>query len=475
MPDTQTPAVDVTGLPAAHRRLVDERLGVIRRLVDYPMPPWFPPALVTRGADVANSLDPQHWHADRAAIGASFHDPAGAGVAAIGEAVERYCGNYVPTGLLHGSYSSLTAQGHRVLDPESIVLFSAEQYATPGFPFVPFTRDLDVLWTVGRDLHDDGPCLLPASLVYCNVHVSPTRAAEPATNGLVYAGIAAGPDRWFAEASALEELVERDATALWWHSGAAPEGLDVDDDPRLVSALAVRDVPARVGYHFFTIPTRFDTAVVGCLLHDRTLDVVGAGFACRPDPGEAALKACAEAIGTWFYSTGILDPDGAIWQAIAAGALDPRAYKPYRADRRYLDDFRPDYRDVIDLGAQMQYHLDPRTRPLVARIIQTPRRRSLPAPTPAAVGQDPAVRRSRLLADLAHHQMRAYAVDVTTPDIAGVGLHVARVITPDLTTNAPAAAPYLGGDRIRTEAHRLGLVDGPLREDDLVRAPMPHV
>lgn len=466
--------MDLDGLPAAHRRLVDEQLGLVRRLVDYPMPPWFPQGLITRGADVANSLDPVHWHADRAAFGATFGDPIGAAVAAIGEAVERYCGNHVPTNLVRGSYAELLRRGHRVLDPTSIVLFSAEQYHTAGFPFVPFTRDLDVLWAPGEDLHDGSPCLLPASLVYCNFHWSPDRTTEPRTNGLVYAGIAAGPDRTFAETSALEELIERDATALWWHSGASPRGLDVSGDPRLTAALAVRDGANRVDYHFFEIPTAFDTQVVGCLLEDRELQIVGAGFACRSDPGEAALKAAAEAIGTWFYSTGILDPDGAIWQAVAAGGLDPRAYKPYRADRRYLDDFRDDYRDIIDLGAQMQFYLDPRTRSLVTRITDPDVRIPLAAP-PTSTNREPAVRRARLLDGLAEQGMRAYAVDVTTPDIARVGLHVSRVLTPDLTSNAPASAPYFGGDRIRTEPHRLGLVPAPLREQDLVRAPIPHV
>jgi hypothetical protein len=37
-----------------------------------------------------------------------------------------------------------------------------------------------------------------------------------------------------------------------------------------------------------------------------------------------------------------------------------RFVKPFRADRRYLDDYRADLRDVVDLMCQLQIYLDPR-------------------------------------------------------------------------------------------------------------------
>lgn len=463
--------------------VLDERFGIVRRIVDYPMPPHFPQSLITRGADVANSLDPTHWHTDRAAIGTAFDDPERAEAAALGEAVERYCGNHVPADLRRASYTELCRRGVPALDPSSIALFSAQQYATPGFPFVPFDTDLQIAWAEGVDLHTAQPCLVPASLVYCNYHWGPARSAEPRTNGLVYAGVAAGPDTAFAQASALEELIERDATAVWWHSGAEAVGIDVADTPRVVAALAGSPESApgsadgRVDYHFFAIPSAFGAHVVGCLLHDREREIVGAGFACRLDAVDAALKAAAEAIGTWFYSTGILDPAGAIWEAIEAGGLDPRAYKPHRRDRRYLEDFRDDFRDIIDLGAQMQFYLDPRSHVHLRRML-SPRRHtglgSLVAQGPGSAATAPE-RRAHLLGELRRRGMRAYAVDLTTHDVRRAGLRVTRALTPDLYTNAPAAAPYFGGDRLLREPHEQGWVAAPLREADLVRAPIPHV
>lgn len=456
---------------ADYARLVDPRTGLIRRIVDFPMPPQFPRGLIARGADVANSLDPRTWHADRAAVGSAFHDARAAELAAIGEAVERYCGNFVPEGLRRASYTELREEGTAAVDPSRLTLYSARQYATPGFPLVPFTRDLPVRWVPGHDMADGTPTLVPASLVYCNYHWGERKHTEPRTNGVIYAGIAAGPDRAFAESSALEELVERDATAVWWLSGAPATGIDVSGSAAVQQALVTAAQDPAIDYHFFAIPTGFDAAVVGCLLDDTDNQIIGAGFACRTDPEAAALKALSEAVGTWFYSTGILDPQGSIWAAIEAGALDARAYKPHRADRRYLDDFRADYRDVIDLGAQMQFYLDPRARVYAERMYA-------PASTVALTGLErwePRDRRAHYLEQITARGMRAYSVDVTTPDVAAAGLHVARVVVPELYTNAPASLPYLGGTRLYEEPAERGWLPAPVSEDALFLAPIPHV
>lgn len=464
------------GAPAAPtdpERLISQRFGPIRGIVHFRMHPRLPASLVSIGADVANSLAPTAWHADRAAVGAAFDDPEAARMAAIGEAVERYCGNFVPTGLRRASWEELRAEGTAALDPDELVLYSARQHATPGFPLVPFTRGLRVRWVPGEDMATGAPTLLPASLVYCNYYWGFRATTEPRTNGVIYAGIAAGPDRAWAEGAALEELIERDATAIWWHSGAPATGIDVSASPALQRALSPADGGDIVRYHFFRIPSVFDAPVIGCLLDDRELEIIGAGFACRGDATSAALKALSEAVGTWFYSTGIMEPDGAIWAAIHAGALDAQAYKPHRPDRRYMDDFRPDFRDVIDLGGQMQIYLDRRMRVHAERVLAPPATvplASLPQHHAAA-----ADRRERYLAQLSARGFRAYSADVTTSDVRRTGLRAARVIVPGLYTNAPAALPYLGGARLYEEPAAMGWLPRPLTEDDLVMAPIPHV
>ncbi|GAA3246929.1 hypothetical protein GCM10020256_74840 [Streptomyces thermocoprophilus] len=63
--------------------------------------------------------------ADPAAFGTSWESAEAAQQAAVGEAIERYCGNYVdPARLICGSFASLTARGLNVVDPATLVLYS---------------------------------------------------------------------------------------------------------------------------------------------------------------------------------------------------------------------------------------------------------------------------------------------------------------------------------------------------------------
>ena len=130
---------------------------------------------------------------------------------------ERYCANNTlacdPSELI--SYADLIAGCADAVDPESLVLYSERQYAQPGFPFVPFTRDLKVRWVKGRNLTKDTDAWLPASLVHMNWHMGPF-AQDPIVNYQHFAGVAAGPSAEFAIVSAIEEVVERDAMMTWW-------------------------------------------------------------------------------------------------------------------------------------------------------------------------------------------------------------------------------------------------------------------
>lgn len=444
--------------------LLDPRFGVVLGLQRREHPPELPPALVSFTASVCDSRWLGPWQGDRVSLGTAWHDPEPARRAAIGEAVERYCGNFVPGSLRRASYRDLAAAGEAALDPAELILYSDRQYAAKGFPFVPFTHDLPVLWTGGEDMSTGETLWIPASLVYINYYLGP-RAAEPRTNFVMYAGVAAGPSREAAERSALEELIERDATMIWWLSGSPAPGIGLDGEPALRSALATPGDGAGVSYRLIEIRNPFGIPVIGALIQDERLGIVGLGVACRPDPEAAALKALAEAIHLRCFSKELLEPDGSVWRSMRAGILDPRAYKPYRADRSYLDAFRSDFRDVTDLGAQSQIYLDPRMRAHVERIAEAPVEKRL---------GDVQGLKENLLDRLRSRGFRALSVDLTTPDVRAAGLSVVRVIVPGLYPNAPAAFPYLGGRRLYEEPAAMGWLPRVLTEDDLVRVPLPH-
>ena len=67
----------------------------------------------------------------------------------------------------------------------------------------------------------------------------------------------------------------------------------------------------------------------------------------------------------------------------------------------------------------------------------------------------------------------AYCVDVTSPDVASLGLVVAKVVAPELCMlDVVHPARFLGGERLYVAAAALGLRDGRLDERDV--NPDPH-
>ncbi|GAA0423338.1 hypothetical protein Acor_73830 [Acrocarpospora corrugata] len=433
--------------------LVDRRTGVLTALETQARPPGLPRFWTGWGSAVSDTRRFADWKADRHGFGAAIADPARARGAALGEAVERYCGNAIPGNLLISSWRRL---GEAALDPETIPLYSADQYREPGFPFVPLTRDLEIAWTPATNLRTGEPVLVPASMVWLDYFHGP-RAAEPATHSLFYSGIAAGPTRRRAERAALEELFERDATTIWWSSGA---GVEAVSDPERVTAPLGGEVPS---VRLLAVPSPFGVPVMAAFLEGE--GIVAFGSACRPTSGEAAAKALVEAYGLYSLTCQLADPDGEVWRAVATGALEAHVFRPFRADRTYRDAFRSDYRDLTDLPAIAQLYLDPRMQggPL-------DRLRAQPGP---ALADLPAADPAGYLDRLAEAGLTAYSADLTTRDIAMAGLSVVRVLVPGMVGNAPPAFPLRGGPRLYETPQLLGLTDRVLTEDNLFPHPLP--
>ena len=188
----------------------------------------------------------------------------------------------------------------------------------------------------------------------------------------------------------------------------------------------------------------------------------------RPDPQEAALKAWTEALTLQEGSRDLLEPKGLLRDAIAKGQLKI-SLKAWRADRRYLDDFRADFHDVNDLMCQQQVFLDPRAQEQIRSLVWVPAVRAL-----ATVSSLPDRSLHTYQTRVESRGYEVLYVDVTTPDVALVGLRVVRVLIPGLAPNFPAALPCLGQKRIQNAAVELGWRAEPRPDDDLNYFPLPH-
>jgi ribosomal protein S12 methylthiotransferase accessory factor len=158
----------------------------------------------------------------------------------------------------------------------------------------------------------------------------------------------------------------------------------------------------------------------------------------------------------------------------AAAALTTlRNLKPHRPDRRYLDSYRSDVRDVKDLACQLQVYLDPRAgEKVAATTVAAPEEAMSNRPRAAAAAPTSATELAKAIADETGQE--PLVVDLVTPDIDEAGFAAVRVLSPGLVPNYPAAFPQYGAHRV-IEAAVLRGYDRPIdEEDELHTFPLAH-
>ncbi|WP_309135546.1 YcaO-like family protein [Cellulomonas sp.] len=448
--------------------VVNPTVGIVRRLREVRFRTPTPPGVVFVESQTADMARLAPWAANIYNAGSSWGDPERARAGATGEAIERYCGNAIDDGALElASYDELVRRGAPALDPRELTLFSAEQYADPRFPFVPLDRGTRTHWVRAESLVDGREVLVPASLTFVNWNTGRS-VFSPRTNPAMYPGIAAAPTRAHALANALEEVVERDAAMVWWWSGhRLPTSPGAD-------AVLDRLVPVgwreRHGVDLHVVPLTHAVAVpaVAVLVDAPHAGVVTMGLAARATPEEAVEKALLEALGLVETATDMQDPDGGFWTTYQPGERSG-AVRPVRADRRYLDSYRPDFRDVTDLFCQLQVQLDPRSRSVVLGRLGPPDAGVWDG-LPSFGSRDAAA----YVDALAAQGLEPLAVDLTTSDVAAAGWSAVRVLVPGLVPNFPTAFPPLGRGRLCRRPAELGWRAAPLRPDELWSFPMPY-
>lgn len=462
---TERPASNPSPLPVAS--LVDPEAGIIRAVRAVPHPSGAPQRYLALTASVADARRLGEWPADRVSLGTSFGDPEQARIAAIGEAVERYCGNWLPAHLPPDEFRITTAdllrdEGERVLDPSELPRFAPWQLARPGFAYRPLDGDTSTLWTSCRD-EDGAGIWLPDALVHLNWRQSRFRDL-PRTHHLNYAGIATGAGAADARDRGVLEVIERDALEVWWHLDGPTFGIDPATVPGLTDDL--RGSSLRV--HLVALPSEFAPAV-GALVHDDERGLYAAGFAAALDPARAARKAVLEAVHTWIYTQGCTDADGWVFRAVAAGMMAKGLMLDFRPDADYLTAAGPAFENVVDLGAHVQIWLDPAVHAEARRFTD-------PVRGVRSLEDIPAVTMGDVYRRLRRGGHRVITRDLTTADVRRTPLRVVRSVVTGLVPNAPAAFSYLGMPRFSEAAAARGWDRaGGERPEDFTLLPAPHM
>lgn len=229
---------------------------------------------------------------------------AQARTSALCEALERQCARV--QGDEPRMRASLRELSTAAIDPRTLLLFSERQYlegtpqlararllATPRSQHVPLAVDPDqpIDWAPAWSLTAQTRKLVPFSYVFAGAPQPPAEQFCRWDSN----GCAAGNCIEEAILQGLFELVERDATAIWWYN-RVPRPEVVLDSVAQPYFCAVRDHYAQAGHDVWLLDLTHDLGipVVIALAHERNTGRFAAGLGCHLEGALAVQRALTE-------------------------------------------------------------------------------------------------------------------------------------------------------------------------------------
>lgn len=229
------------------------------------------------------------------------HDQSKA--SALSEAIERYAALYqFDVELLNAHESELKQEGLRTQDFHSLVPYSADQYHKFNQLEHPDSklkqaakpyRDEAINWLPTWSLTQSEQVYVPLSQCFSNIPFSDDEFGRWHSNGC-----AAGNTLEEAILQALFELIERDATAIWWYNKLiCPvfnlEALDSDNLSKLDKCLSP-DSDSGHDYWVLDLTSDLGIPVMGAFGRDKKTGGLVMGFGCHLIPEMAAQRALTE-------------------------------------------------------------------------------------------------------------------------------------------------------------------------------------
>ena len=406
-----------TDLESIANVAVSTRCGIVRSLHRLPNDLDEPEMPVIVRADLANvvfSSDPTFTSCS--GKGATL---LAACAGALGEALERYAAmTWIPDRYVCAARGDLVGPS---VDPRDLVLFAPEQY--DELPYAPYNAHAPLEWVPARSLATGDDVWVPLLAVHPRYHPQePAGYLFPTTSS----GFAAQSTIAGALLHALLEVVERDAFLIAWAyrwAGRRSNALEVPDDETRAVAAAYARRGVRIDVH--RLPT--DTVpVVLAAAWSESRPAAVLGFGADLGQVAAARRAVLEV-------------------AQARPSLRARLCVPQTAHR--LAELVADAGRVCDVTDHGLLYADPATAHTgLAHLIDAPFEKWDQPPDDAhPIG----VALKKLVDMLLAVAGDAYYVDVTTDDVAALGVHVVRAIVPGFQPiHFGAREARLGGTRL---------------------------
>ena len=364
---------------------------------------------------------------------------------AVGEAVERYCSAMYDFTLfpLH-SYEEAPFE---CVPPEDFALYTPEQLKGPDFLWAGFDRTTPVRWIeaynplTGKVIH------VPACMVFVPYRYSVDQGEAPIVQP-ISTGLACHASLAEAARSGICEAIERDAFTIVWQAALSMPHL-------ITETLSDRN---------FDLVERVERTGAAVTLLDLTMDhgvptIMAVACSDREEAPALTLAASTR-----------LDPEQAVLTALEELAHTRRYAQLLkgRMDRLVAD---PGYTKIKTEQDHLRFWADRDRLHLADFLFASDERRDFDDMENLST-HDPAGDALELCRRLDDVGEPVYLVDLTTPDVAGLGLAVVRAIVPGLN---PLAMGYgsrsLGGRRLWEVPGKLG---HPGRSQYQGDNPLPH-
>jgi len=385
--------------------LVDPRVGIIQRIFEIPLdeddPDFFHYLSIScntaRFAPLRNFRNNGGVSTDRYVAVAK----------AMGEAIERYCpALFRRRELLLAPYAALSV---RATHPSLYALYREDQLAADGFPWQPFTEESPVHWTPGVSLLTGEEVLVPAAMVYLPFQYATAdlsaHIAQPISTGL-----ACGSSRAEAILSGLLEVIERDAFTLTWQARMSRPRILPESLPATGKDLVRRFAAVGLRLELMDITTdiHIPTILTIALSEATSSPALTIAAASDPSPERALVKSLEELAHTRKFSKQVMEFTPPLPVEVEAG------HPAVQDQRHHLRFYAP--QESRDYAAFAW------SAPQTIRFSEIPDRSA----------GDPEAELRTVVDELAAAGREPIVCDLTSPDIAPLGLRVVRSVVPGM-------------------------------------------
>lgn len=357
---------------------------------------------------------------------------------AIAEAIEHYCILFEREELfIRGSYADF---GDKAINPNKFSVFSESQLMVKEFEKFFFDENSAFNWVKGYSVTQKKEVLVPAQLIYA-AYDSVSRK-EPIIRIPISTGAACGPSLDFAFYRGLCETIERDAYMITYLNKLDASLINIEEDRDLTS---FKKRIERYSLEVYFIETKLDFSMESVVAI--ILDKTGIGPAVTAGLG------------------GSLNPT----KAIVTSALEAVRRHIAVRDRFFRSDkLRMPGEDTVDgvLYRKQLLWSAPHMLNKIKTFISGPEK-----PFSSLINVS---RRSDkenvdvLMKDFISKGYEVILVDVTTSEVKNVGLHVVKVLIPELLPlYHDERFPYKKNFRLYNISKQLGKRKDTIKEKDI--------